>query len=184
MFGSITCGASRSPTGWPAMPAAASTAAVPDAGPRTPVTTERIGLRRIPVADGPLLLALHRSLTKLARTLSGRLLTPSFATYGFFEGDDECILHYDTDQSDVTLLIMALGQVAPLRIHPELRGADETDLGLLECDPDWDRTSGVAVPYPRAGLAAIRGRELPHHRPKGDIRGLAAVAALHYRAVY
>ena len=159
-------------------------AAPPEAGPRTPVTTARTGLRRVPVAEGPLLLGLHGALTKLALTLSGRLLTPSFATYGYFERDDECILHYDTRYSDLTLLVMALGQVAPLRVHPELRGACEDDLGYLECDPSWDRQSGVAVPYPRLGLTAIRGRELPHHRPKGEVDGLAAVAALHYCTVY
>jgi len=159
-------------------------AAPPDAGPRTPVTEVRTGLRRVPVAEGPLLLALHGALTKLALTLSGRLLTPSFATYGYFERNDECILHYDTKYSDLTLLIMALGQVAPLRVHPELRGASEDDLGRLECAADWDRGSGVAVPYPRLGLTAIRGRELPHHRPRGPVDGLAAVAALHYCTVY
>jgi len=156
----------------------------PEHGPRTPVTAERMNLRRIPVATGPLLSATHQSLTRLARTLSGRLLVPSFAVYGFFEGDDECILHYDTDQSDITLLIMALGRVAPLRVHPELRGASEDDLGRLECDPGWDRRSGVTVPYSGSGLTAILGRELPHHRPRGGVDGLAAVAALHYRSVF
>lgn len=163
---------------------AATRARPPEHGPRTPVTTERMDLRRIPVATGPLLEALHPALTTLARTLSGRLLVPSFAVYGFLEGDDECILHYDTDQSDLTLLIMALGRVAPLRVHPELRGASEADLGRLECDPGWDRRSGIAVPYSASGLTAIRGRELPHHRPRGDVDGLAAVAALHYRSVF
>ena len=159
-------------------------AAPPEVGPRTPVTAERTGLRRVPVAGGPVLLALHGALTKLARTLSGQMLTPSFATYGYFERDDECILHYDGEFSDLTLLIMALGQVAPLRVHPELHGVTEDDLGRLECDPEWDRGSGVAVAYPRLGLTAIRGRELPHHRPKGEVDGLAAVAALHYRSAF
>jgi hypothetical protein len=161
-----------------------ASAAPPDSGPRTPVTGDRSGLRRVPVAEGPVLRAMHGSLTKLALTLAGRLLTPSFATYGYFERDDGCILHYDGEYSDLTLLIMALGQVAPLRVHPELRDASEADLGRLEDDPEWDRTSGVAVAYPRLGLTAIRGRELPHHRPKGEVDGLAAVAALHYCSVY
>ena len=60
--------------------AAFAEAAPPAVGPRTPVTAERTGLRRVPVAGGPVLLALHGALAKLARTLSGQMLTPSFAT--------------------------------------------------------------------------------------------------------
>jgi hypothetical protein len=164
--------------------AAATDRRPPATGPRTPVTDARTALRQVPVASGPLLDAVHHALVPLARTLSGRLVVPSFAVYGYFEDDDECILHYDTDASDVTLLVMALGEVAPLRVHPELRGRTVDELGALECDPTWDRLSGVPVPYTHAGLTAIRGRELPHHRPKGRVEGLSAVAALHYRSLY
>jgi hypothetical protein len=164
--------------------AQASQARPPDTGPRTPLSSARTSLRPTPVATGPVLAAVHQALLPMARTLSGRLVVPSFAVYGYFEGNDECILHYDTDASDVTLLIMALGQVAPLRMHPELRGLTVEQLGGLECDPTWDRQSGVSVAYSASGLTAIRGRELPHHRPKSTVTGLSAVAALHYRSLY
>jgi len=163
---------------------AADEARPPESGPRTPVTTERANLSRVPVATTPLLDALHQALAPMARTLTGRLVVPSFAVYGYFAGDDECILHYDTDASDITLLVMALGQVAPLHIHPELRGLSVDELGRLECDPSWDRQSGVPIEYSRSGLTAICGRVLPHHRPKGTLDGLSAVAALHYQAVF
>jgi hypothetical protein len=66
---------------------------------------------------------------------------------------------------DVSLLVMALGRVGALHLHPELRGATVDDLGGIESDPTWDRDSGVPGrahpalrPYPSAHRGVARRR--------------------------
>ncbi|MFF6772313.1 hypothetical protein ACFY8W_01975 [Streptomyces sp. NPDC012637] len=159
-------------------------ARVPDAGPRTPVEGRRRVRKPTPAATGPLLSRLHVSMTGVARTLSGRLLVPSFSSYGYYEGDDEVLLHLDTADCDVTLLTTALGRVGPLHLRPELRGRAMAELGRLEDDVTWDRHGGVQVDYPRLGLTALAGNTVPHNRPGRPITEPSAVAALCYRALF
>ncbi|WP_414169667.1 hypothetical protein ACMATS_29950 [Streptoverticillium reticulum] len=160
-------------------------ARIPENGPRTPVTARRrTGRPGTPAANGPLLARLHLALTGTARALSGRLLVPTFAAYGYYEGDDAVYLHTDTAQCDLTLLTTACGEVGPLHVHPDLAGRTAAELGSLESDPSWDRAGGVAVSYPATGVAALNGHRVPHHRPGGPAPGLNAVAALCYRAFY
>ncbi|GHF49849.1 hypothetical protein [Streptomyces morookaense] len=156
-------------------------ARIPANGPRTPVTARRRGT---PAANGPLLARLHLGLTGTARALSGRLLVPTFAAYGYYEGDDAVYLHTDTAQCDLTLLTTACGEVGPLHVHPELAGRTMAELGSLESDPSWDRASGTPVRYPATGIVALAGHRIPHHRPGRPAPGLNAVAALCYRALY
>jgi len=161
-----------------------SSAAPPPDGPRTPVSEGRARGRPTPVATGPLLSRLHADLVRVARAVSGQLLAPTFAVYGYFPFDDEVVLHRDTDATDVVLLTTVLGRVGPLRLHPELEDATNDELGRLESDPAWDGASGVPVTYPRLGVCAFRGRRIPHHRRGRPVAELSAVAALHYRAVF
>jgi len=112
------------------------------------------------------------------------MVVPTVGTYGYYEHDDGCYLHLDTDAADVTFLINVLGELGPLHLHPELVGLEMDDLHALEADPTWDRQSGQRINYPRNGVAAIRGRVLPHHRPGSPIEGINAVAAIHYRALF
>ncbi|MFI9240223.1 hypothetical protein [Streptomyces cinnamoneus] len=159
-------------------------AEVPRRGPRTPVTARRLPRRGTPAASGPLLARVHLSLTGLARALTGRLLVPTFAAYGYYEGDDEVFLHIDTEQCDLTLLTTAFGDVGPLHVHPGLIGATMEQLGALESDPRWDRTGGTRVTYPHTGVTALDGHVLPHHRPGRPVTGPNAVAALCYRPLF
>ncbi|MEV4744158.1 hypothetical protein [Streptomyces sp. NPDC049555] len=159
-------------------------AAPPPRGPRTPVPAGRSARRATPAAGGPLLARVHLALTGLGRALTGRLLVPTFAAYGYYEDDDEVLLHVDTEQCDLTLLTTAFGAVGPLHVHPALRGSSMERLGVLERDPAWDRAGGVRLTYPATGVAALDGRTLPHHRPAGPLPGPSAVAALCYRSLF
>lgn len=161
-------------------------ATVPPAppGPRTADSVHRAPARQVTLAVTPLLAALHLSLTRVARVVSARMVVPSVGTYGYYEHDDGCYLHLDTEAADVTFLVNVLGELGPLHLHPELVGLEMDDLHALEADPGWDRRSGEPLGYPRNGVAAIRGRLLPHHRPGTPIEGLHAVAAIHYRALF
>ena len=159
-------------------------AELPAGGPRTPVDPSRAPSRQTPVASGPLLAALHLELVGLVRALTGRMLVPTFAGYGYYEGDDEVLLHLDTEASEVVLLNGALGDVGPLHVHPDLQGMSIEDLGRLESDPEWSAEGGVPVIYPRLGVTALRGQLVPHNRPRRPVRGLSAVAALHYRSLF
>lgn len=158
-------------------------AEIPDSGPRTPVVRSRLIRSSTPAATGELLTRLHVSLIGLVRALSGRLLVPTFSAYGYYENDDETLLHLDSAQCDLTLLTTALGEVGPLHLRPELRGATMDRLGLLEGDPTWDRAGGLPVVYPKLGVTALAGNKLPHNRPGRPIAELSAVAALCYRSL-
>ncbi|MFG2775994.1 hypothetical protein [Streptomyces sp. NPDC048350] len=159
-------------------------ARVPDAGPRTPVEARRRVRKPTPAATGRLLSRLHVSMTGVARALSGRLLVPTFSSYGYYEGDDEVLLHLDTDDCDVTLLTTALGRVGPLHLRPELHGRAMAELGRLEDDVTWDRHGGITVDYPCLGLTALAGNTVPHNRPGRPTTAVSAVAALCYRALF
>ncbi|MFF4226815.1 hypothetical protein ACX9I7_27685 [Streptomyces sp. L500] len=159
-------------------------AEIPRHGPRTPVTARRITRRGTPAAGGPLLARTHLALTGTARALTGRLLVPTFAAYGYYEDDDEVFLHIDTEQCDLTLLTTAFGDVGPLHVHPGLIGSTMERLGELESDPRWDRAGGIRVGYPDTGVTALNGHVLPHHRPGRPRPGLHAVAALCYRSLF
>jgi hypothetical protein len=137
---------------------------------------------QVPIGQAPLLAALHESLTRIARVVSARMVVPTVGTYGYYEHDDGCYLHVDTDEQDVTFLISVLGRLGPLRMRPELVGSTVAQLDALEDDPTWDHDGGEPISYPTLGVAAIRGRLLPHHRPASPISGLTAVGAIHYRA--
>ncbi|MEU4211230.1 hypothetical protein AB0F13_14750 [Streptomyces sp. NPDC026206] len=159
-------------------------AEIPRRGPRTPVTARRLPRRGTPAASGPLLARVHLSLTGTARALTGRLVVPTFAAYGYYQDDDEVFLHIDTEQCDLTLLTTVFGDVGPLHVHPRLIGSTMERLGELESDPGWDRCGGTRVTYPRTGVTALNGHVLPHHRPRRPAPGLHAVAALCYRSLF
>ena len=123
-------------------------------------------------------------LASVARALSGQFLEPSYSAYYIYEDNDEVRLHLDTDQCDLTLIAEAMGNLGPLRVHPELAGMTIAELFELEGDPTWDRESGIPVHHPRTGVTAFRGRRLPHHRPGREINGVGGIAALHFRDRY
>lgn len=156
----------------------------PSSGPMRRVAPGRPVLRPTLLASGPVLEALHVQLVGLARALTGQLLEPGFASYYFYEDNDEVRLHLDTDQCDLTMIAEVMGDLGPLHLHPELAGMTIDELFDLEGEPGWDRQSGFALHHPRAGVTAFRGRRLPHHRPGHDLAGVGAVAALHYRSRY
>jgi len=151
-------------------------------GPRTVPSRNRAPARQTTVDDAPLLDALHGALARLARVLSARVVAPSVGNYGYYEHDDACYLHVDVDDAEVTLLVTVAGRLGPLHLHPELVGLRPDQLHALEADPGWDRQSGRQLSYPRHGVAAIRGRQLPHHRPGVTITAPTIVAALQYGA--
>ncbi|MCA6095063.1 hypothetical protein LE181_23185 [Streptomyces sp. SCA3-4] len=159
-------------------------AVIPRRGPRTPVSARRLPARNTPAAGGPLLARIHLALTGAARALTGRLLVPTFAAYGYYENDDEVFLHIDTEQCGLTLLTTAFGDVGPLHVHPGLTGSTMERLGALESDPAWDRHGGTRLTYPDTGVTALNGHVLPHHRPGSRTPGLRAVAALCYRPLF
>ena len=160
---------------WAVYPAARPARTVAGSGNRSPACQVTIG-------QAPLLAALHESLTPIARVVTARMVVPTVGTYGYYEQDDGCYLHVDTDDQDVTFLISVLGRLGPLRMRPELVGSTTAQLDALEDDPSWDHDGGEPISYPTLGVAAIRGRLLPHHRPGSPISGLTAVGAIHYRA--
>jgi len=160
------------------------TAVVPSAGPRTPVAALRRTGASTPAAGGPVLEELHTALASLVRALSGRMLVPSFAVYGYFPEEDGVVLHLDTDATDIVLLTTALGEVGPLVLHPDLEAQTPRQLGDRESDPRWDPGGGVPLSYPSLGVAALRGARIPHGRPSRPVATLSAVAALHYRSPY
>jgi hypothetical protein len=158
-------------------------AVLPAAGPRTPLDDPAPRpAKQTPVATGELLTRLHFTLVPVVRALSGRMLVPTFAAYGYYDEDDHVLLHVDTDQCEVTILIAALGEVGPLLLHPELRGTSMQDLGALECDPGWERASGTPLTYPCHGVAVLAGSAIPHHRPPRRLDTVSAVGALCYRS--
>jgi hypothetical protein len=161
-----------------------ATATLPETGPRTPVSSDCATGKKTPVASGALLDKLHHALVPMARALSARLLLPTVAAYGYYQGDDRVVLHLDGEPSDVVLLAPALGDVGALHLHPEMVGMTPVELGRFESDPRWDRSGGLPIRYPRDGVTALRGNVVPHHRPGRPISGVCAVAALHYRSVF
>ena len=114
-------------------------------GPATTRSGNRAPARQVTIGQAPLLSALHVALTRVARMLSAKMVVPTVGTYGYYELDDGCYLHLDTEVADVTFLINVLGRLGPLRMHPELVGADTTELEGLEADPAWDRHSGEPI---------------------------------------
>ena len=156
----------------------------PSGGPRTPIVEARAPKRQTPVACGDVLSELHAALTPVARALSSRVVVPSFSAYGYYVGDDRVLLHVDSDQCDVTLLVNALGTVGPLHLRHELIGLDNAALGTFESDLDWDPSAGTQVHYPPHGLLAMAGNVLPHNRPEHAVDGINAVAALCYKSLY
>jgi hypothetical protein len=156
----------------------------PTTGPRTPVSDERRTGKVTRVATGSVLHELHSALAGFVRALSGQMLLPSIASYGYFPDEDGVILHRDSDATDIVLLTTALGQVGPLSVRPELKGCTPAELGARESDPAWDRDGGQVLHYPAFGVAALRGAVLPHHRVSQPVPELSAVAALHYRSAY
>jgi hypothetical protein len=161
-----------------------TTAQPPSIGPTRRVADGRPGRRPTLLASGATLELLHHDLAGVARSLTGQALVPSFASYYFYDGNDEVRLHLDTDQCDLTMIAEVLGDLGPLHVHPELAGMTIDELFALEGDPTWDRRSGRPLHHPRSGVTAFRGRRLPHHRPGHSFDGVGAVAALHYRARY
>ena len=149
-------------------------------GPDSVASRNRAPARQVTVDDAPLLAALHGALARVARLLAGRLVVPSIGNYGYYELDDACYLHVDVDAADVTLLCAVAGQIGPLHLHPDLIGRGSDELFALEADPAWNRQSGHLLSYPRHGVAAIRGRVWPHHRPGAPVTGLNTVASLQY----
>jgi len=156
----------------------------PASGPRIPVSAGRRTGKVTRVATGSVIQELHASLAGYVRALSGQMLLGSVATYGYFPDDDGVVLHCDGEATEIVLLTTALGEVGPLSVRPELRGATPAELGALESDPTWDRNGGHLVHYPTYGVAAVRGAALPHHRTARSVPTLSAVAALHYRSPY
>ena len=156
----------------------------PSGGPRTPIIEARAPKRQTPVASGDLLSELHAALAPIARALSSRMVVPSFSAYGYYVDDDRVLLHVDSDQCDVTLLVNALGTVGPLHLRHELIGLDNAALGQYESDLEWDQSGGTQVDYPAHGLLAMAGNVLPHNRPEHPIDGVNAVAALCYKSLY
>jgi hypothetical protein len=159
-------------------------AVAPSWRPRTPRPPAHAAGSTTPVARGPLLQELHTALTSLVRALSGRVLVPSFATYGFFPVDDGVVLHADTGAADVVLLTKVLGEVGPLHIRPDLAGQTPEQLSAHLGGPTWNPCTGVRLHHPGRGLTALRGASLPHHRPARAVPTLSAVAALHYRSPF
>jgi hypothetical protein len=158
-------------------------AQIPESGPRTPVEERRLLRRQTRAASGALLSRLHVSMIGVARTISGRLVVPTFSAYGYYEGDDEVLLHTDSDLCDVTLITTALGSVGALHLRPELRGESADVIGALEMTAGWDNTGGTPVVYPDRGLLALAGNSMPHNRPPHPVAELCAVAALCYRSL-
>ncbi|MFG2987453.1 hypothetical protein ACGFYQ_40635 [Streptomyces sp. NPDC048258] len=158
-------------------------AEVPDTGPQTPVVESRMVRRPTLAATGPLLTHLHLALTGTVRAVSGRLVVPTFSAYGYYEANDETLLHLDSEQCDVTLLTTVLGSVGPLHLRAELRGRTMAELGALEDDPQWNRLGGTRITYPARGFTVLAGNTLPHHRPGRPVATLSAVAALCYRSL-
>jgi hypothetical protein len=141
-------------------------AQIPESGPRTPIDKHRLLRRQTRAASGALLARLHISMIGVARTLSGRLVVPTFSAYGYYEGDDEVLLHLDSDRCDVTLLTTALGSVGALHLRPELRGESADVLGALERDAGWDKAGGHPSRIPIADssrLPATACRTIAHH---------------------
>jgi len=151
-------------------------------GPDSVRSRHRAPARQVTVDAAPLLAGLHGALARLARVLSTRVVAPSVGNYGYYEDDDACYLHVDVNDADVTFLTTVAGRIGPLHLHPELVGRAPAELHALEADPRWDRQSGQRLAYPRHGVAAIRGRDLPHHRPGTSVTGPTIVAALQYGA--
>lgn len=161
-----------------------SVAEIPKSGPRTPLAEGRLRGRVTRAATGTLLAKLHLSLLGVVRALSGQLLVPTFSAYGYYEADDETLLHLDSEQCDATLLTTVLGRVGPLHLRRELQGRTMAELGELENDPAWDRDGGLQIEYPGFGLTALRGNVLPHNRPGRPVSELSAVAALCYQSLF
>lgn len=161
-------------------------AVLPDArpGPIDAHSGNRSPARQVALDQAPLLSALHIALTRIARVVSAKMVVPSVGTFGYYEHDDGCYLHLDTDAADITFLICVVGELGALHMHPELIGAEPQQLATLEADTAWDRHCGELITYPRNGVAAIRGRVLPHHRPGSPVSDLTAVAAIHYRSLF
>ena len=180
-----TCGTPQSGTPWLRRPAGSSPSpSVPSTGPRTPVAALHQTVASTPVAAGPVLEQLHEALAGLVRALSGRMLVPSFAVYGYFPEADGVVLHLDTDATDIVLLTTALGEVGPLVLHPDLERLTPSRLGNRESDPRWDPGGGMPLVYPSLGVATLHSLRIPHGRPPRPVATLSAVATLHYRSPY
>lgn len=159
-------------------------AEIPKQGPRTPVVGYRVSHRVTKSATGPLLTSLHFSLVGFVRSLTGRLLVPTFSAYGYYDINDNTLLHLDQERCHITLLTTALGKVGPLHLHPELQGKTMEELGAIESDPEWNHASGFPVVYPSKGVTALSGNILPHNRPGMPVSELSAVGALCYRSLF
>ena len=121
----------------------------PVSGPRTPVAEYRMTGRATPVATGPILHDIHQQLASHVRALSGRMLVPSFANYGYFPDEDGVILHVDTDATEIVVLTTALGAIGALHVHPELSGMAPEALGQLRATPVGTDTAARCSPIRR-----------------------------------
>jgi hypothetical protein len=132
---------------------------------------------------GPLLQALVRSdcLRSLAQRITGREMTPLDAAYLYYQHGNFCELHTDRSDFEVQLMISVLGDMGPLIVHPELAGALPSDVAR-RCAREGAPGGGVELWYPRLGVRAFCGTEIPHRRPPHASSGQGAVANLCYRS--
>lgn len=135
---------------------------------------------------GPLLAALHANerILSALRGLSGRLLVPTSSAYLFYGGEDFAGLHSDLTKCELVLLATVSGNLRPLMLHPGLAGSSARDLELLGLETGGAPRGGAPLPSAVAGAIALRGKEIPHHRPACRLEERGVVVTLCYRAAF
>jgi hypothetical protein len=135
---------------------------------------------------GPLLAALHANerIVSALRGLSGRLLVPTSSAYLFYGGEDFAGLHSDLTKCELVLLATVSGNLRPLMLHPDQAGSSARDLELLGLETGGAPSGGAALPSAVSGATALRGTEIPHHRPACRLEERGVVVTLCYRAAF
>src|SRR5205823_2549558 len=106
------------------------------------------------------------------------------SAYLFYGPGDHAGLHADLRKCELVLLAPLAGNLRPLVLHPSLVGATPADLMAAGVETGGAPEGGTPLPSPRSGATALRGRDLPHHRPQCRPDEKGVVVTLCYQAAF
>jgi hypothetical protein len=120
------------------------------------------------IAAGPLLETIHHDKQRLEQLerIAGRRLSPTRASYIYYEPGDYIGLHKDAAVCQITLITSVSGALEPLMVHPSLVGVPVEELLAISREYSGMPPGATRVAIPRGGLfLMLLGSRIPHHRP-------------------
>jgi hypothetical protein len=111
-------------------------------------------------------------------------MLPTSSAYLFYGAGSYVGLHVDLRRCEVILLTSVMGNLPPLRLHPRLAGTTPKSLLDLGIEVTQGLDDGEPMPSALLGPTALRGVDIPHHRPTCGDDESGVVATLCYQSAF